>query len=173
MWAWCRGTPACLGHQGHHGYQSNLPFPSPEVRGPSHSTGAQSRPCAAAHGAGPPASSCGPRGACLLHLPGGKVGWGPGWAGEGCSSGRPPGGKGAGGPPGPQPGPRLHLGLWAADSALPPTHTPGSSRAQVLLRKIWLLPFHRHRVGDLTGCCVSSATRWAAEAWNPARGLPR
>lgn len=122
--------------------QSDLPFPSPEVRGPSHSTSAQSRPRAAAHSAGAPASSRGSRGACVLHLPQGKLGLGPGWAGEGRRPIRPQGGNGAGGPQGPQPRSRLHLGLWAADPVLEPSPppppqppAPGSSRAQVLRRE--------------------------------------
>lgn len=93
LWAWggdsgLRGPPGAPRLP-----QSDLPFPSPEVRGPSHSTSAQSRPRAAAHSAGAPASSRGSRGACVLHLPQGKLGLGPGWAGEGRRPIRPQGGR--------------------------------------------------------------------------------
>lgn len=55
-----------------------LPFPSPEVRGPGHSTGTQSQPSAATHSAGAPASPCGSRGKYFPHLPLGKLGLGLG-----------------------------------------------------------------------------------------------
>lgn len=160
--------------------QSDLPFPSSEIRGPSHSTGAQSRPRAAAHSAGAPARSRGSRGACLLHLPLGKLGLGPGWAGEGCRPFRPRGGNGAGDPQGPQPRSRLHLRLWAADSVLEPSHfphprAPVSSRAQILLREG--SGFSPPRDTGWETCRVagelSDPVGWAAEAWRPARGRPR
>lgn len=67
-----------------------------EVGGSGHSTGAQSWPRAAAHGARTPAGPCGSGGVCLPHMPlgklglSGRVGWGEGAGPSGHREGTEP-----------------------------------------------------------------------------------
>jgi hypothetical protein len=77
--------------------QSDFPLfssPFPEVRGPGHPTGAQSRPRAAADCAGASAGPCDSRGGFLPHSFSATI-WGSSWAGNGESSALPEGGSGA------------------------------------------------------------------------------
>lgn len=80
-------------------------------------------------------------------------------------------------PSGPHPGlPGLHLWLLPADpgpnSSQFPSPDTWQFRDQVWLRDVdSSLP--EARAGNFGWAAVSSAARWAAEAWSPARGRPR
>lgn len=115
-----------------------------EVGGSGHSTGAQSWPRAAAHGARTPAGPCGSRGVCLPHMPLGKlglsrrVGWGEGAGPSGHREGMEPpwGGSGWGEAAGTLRNPPLP---WTPNSNHGPQAflfaSTGQFRAQALLRE--------------------------------------
>lgn len=102
------------------------------------------------------------------HLALGKLG--PGWVGEGSRPLRPQGGNEA--TPGVLKGPALQRAPPLAVGL--PFSSTRQFRAHVLLKEIWSLLSLRHGAGIFwSGCCVSPAAWWAAEAWSPARGRPR
>lgn len=170
-----------MGHQGHHGYHSlTCLFP------PQRSV-VQATPQAPKAG---PVQQLTVQGLQPVHVAQEvrvsstylRASWD--WARAGLGRGAGPSGRREGMElgvlkgPSPAPGSTWGFGLQTRSWSRPPHPHPSPRHLAVqgprfCEERDLIFPSQRHRVGDLSGCCGSSATRWAAEAWSPARGRPR